>query len=72
MGAPQWVKWGLIVFFLDRLVYGDGIHAGPSVFVPANGLDAPPDDIKIFDARRLTIHQAAEDQVGACCPGHSG
>ncbi|KAK9846608.1 hypothetical protein WJX81_007566 [Elliptochloris bilobata] len=33
--------------------------AGPSVYVPAPKVEPPPEDVKLFDARRLTLHQPA-------------
>lgn len=37
--------------------------AGPSVYVPAPKVEAPPEDVKTFDARRLTLHQPASNDV---------
>lgn len=36
------------------------------MFIPADSAAAPPleDDIRVFDASRLTIHQAADNEVG--------
>ena len=39
--------------------------AGPSTFIPAETSSASlRDDTRIFDASGLTIHQAADDEVG--------
>lgn len=40
--------------------------AGPSIFVPATRSNTRlEDDLKVFDASRLTLHQAAEDEDSA-------
>lgn len=39
--------------------------AGPAVFLPAPAVEAPPEDVKLFDARRLTLHQPASNDVSA-------
>lgn len=36
---------------------------GPSTFVPALKTEKPAEDCKSFDARRLVLHQAAQDAV---------
>jgi len=35
------------------------------VYVPAPAVEQPPDDVKTFDARRLTLHQPAVTDVRA-------
>lgn len=37
--------------------------AGPSTFVAALKTEKPAEDRKTFDARRLTLHQAAQNAV---------
>lgn len=45
--------------------------AGPAVFLPAPAVEAPPEDVKLFDARRLTLHQPASNDVSALASTHT-
>ena len=48
---------------LQSLILDVTSSAGPSVYIPAPDLEAPPEDYKAIDASRLTVHQAAENYV---------
>ncbi|KAK9819819.1 hypothetical protein WJX72_002761 [[Myrmecia] bisecta] len=39
--------------------------AGPSIFVPAPSVAPPEEDVKMFDARRLTVHAPAQTDDAA-------
>ena len=41
------------------------------MFLPAPAVEAPPEDVKLFDARRLTLHQPASNDVSALVPPHT-
>ena len=40
------------------------------MFLPAPAVEAPPEDVKLFDARRLTLHQPATNDVSALVLQH--
>ena len=57
-----------------QALYANGyvsVMAGPAVFLPAPAVEAPPDDVKLFDARRLTLHQPASNDVSALVLAHT-